>query len=149
MSLNNLVSLVSRLKSRRFMVGVLVLLSDSSGRILIASHRGRKKRWAPPGGQLRWPESVEMCACREIFEELSLKIEVSDIQLYKILVSDTIFLVDIVVKCNRIINNDEIEKIKIDKLELTEIKWVNQSDLKNIDSLIARHRDLLQHNTSL
>lgn len=149
MSLNNLVSWVSRLKSRRFMVGVLVLLSDSNGRILIASHRGRKKKWAPPGGQLQWPESIEMCACREILEELSLKIETSDIQLYKILVSDTIYLVDIVVKCNRIIAEKEIKKIKIDKIELSEIKWVNQSDVINIDSIIARHRDLLLLNASL
>ena len=149
MSLNNLVSWVSRLKSRRFMVGVLVFLYDSNGRILLASHRGRKKKWAPPGGQLQWPESIETCACREILEELSLKIETSDIQLYKVLVSDTIFLVDIIVKCNRIIDENEIEKIKIDKIELTEIKWVNQSDLKNIDSIIARHRDLLLINTSL
>jgi len=60
---------------QHFLVGVIGLISDASGRLLLCHHpyRGRHA-WAPPGGWLRRGELPEVALPREIAEETGLQI---------------------------------------------------------------------------
>jgi ADP-ribose pyrophosphatase YjhB (NUDIX family) len=54
-------------------VGFLII---EEGRLLLVQHKkGGRSYWLPPGGGLRWGETLQECAQREAEEELGVKIE--------------------------------------------------------------------------
>jgi 8-oxo-dGTP diphosphatase len=58
------------------------IIRDDCGRVLLAqrSERGRHSlKWEFPGGKLRDDESPEACLCRELEEELGVRVEVGEI----------------------------------------------------------------------
>jgi 8-oxo-dGTP diphosphatase len=63
--------------SPKFMVGVVGLVRDEKGRVLLVHHtyRGRSP-WGLPGGGLQPDESLEECLRREIREEAGLDVRV-------------------------------------------------------------------------
>jgi 8-oxo-dGTP diphosphatase len=63
--------------SPKFMVGVVGLVRDAEGRVLLVRHtyRGRSP-WGLPGGGLQPDESLEECLRREIKEEAGLDVRV-------------------------------------------------------------------------
>jgi ADP-ribose pyrophosphatase YjhB (NUDIX family) len=61
----------------KFTVGVVGLVHDEEGRILLLKHTYRPgKPWGLPGGGLRPGESLEDCIRREVQEEANMKIQV-------------------------------------------------------------------------
>lgn len=61
----------------KFTVGVIALIQDAEGRVLLFKHTYRRdKPWGLPGGSLKAGESLETCLAREIREESGLEIEV-------------------------------------------------------------------------
>src|SRR5215212_963937 len=61
----------------KFTVGVVGLVHDEEGRILLLKHTYRPgKPWGLPGGGLRPGESLEDCIRREVQEEANIKIQV-------------------------------------------------------------------------
>ena len=55
--------------------GVMVLVKDSDGRILL-EQRSDCKLWGFPGGRVDAGETIEQSAVREVFEETGLKVRV-------------------------------------------------------------------------
>ncbi|HEX8599540.1 MAG TPA: NUDIX domain-containing protein [Chloroflexia bacterium] len=61
----------------KFTVGVIALVLDEAGRVLLFKHTYRRdKPWGLPGGSLQPGESLERCLERELCEETGMKIEV-------------------------------------------------------------------------
>lgn len=61
----------------KFTVGVIALIQDDEGRVLLFKHTYRRdKPWGLPGGSLQAGESLEKCLAREIREESGLELEV-------------------------------------------------------------------------
>src|SRR5437016_4506535 len=64
------------LLSPKFTVGVVGLIRDEEGRVLLLRHTyWLKKPWGLPGGGLHPGETLEECLRREVLEETGMKIE--------------------------------------------------------------------------
>jgi 8-oxo-dGTP diphosphatase len=65
------------LLSPKFTVGVMGLVRDDAGRVLLLKHTYRPGNpWGLPGGGLRVNESLEDCIRREVREEANLRVQV-------------------------------------------------------------------------
>ncbi len=65
------------LLSPKFTVGVVALIRDDEGRILLLRHTYRlSKPWGLPGGGLKPGESLEDCLRRELREEIGMEVEI-------------------------------------------------------------------------
>jgi len=65
------------LLSPKYTVGVVGLVRDEEGRILLLRHTYRRRKpWGIPGGGLQPGETLEECLRREIEEEAGIKVEV-------------------------------------------------------------------------
>lgn len=68
---------VLHLTQDRFLVGVVGLIHDGAGRVLLLDHRFRAPhRWGLPGGHIEHGEDLETALVREIREELGLEIAI-------------------------------------------------------------------------
>ena len=66
----------------RFLVGVMALIRDGRGRVLILEHTYRRKdRWGLPGGYLKTREEPAEGLAREVAEETGLSVEVGQLLL--------------------------------------------------------------------
>jgi ADP-ribose pyrophosphatase YjhB (NUDIX family) len=65
------------LLSPKFTVGVVALVRDEQGRVLLLRHTYRPGReWGLPGGGLHAHESLEDCLRREVYEETGMQVEI-------------------------------------------------------------------------
>ncbi|HUP27692.1 MAG TPA: NUDIX domain-containing protein, partial [Chloroflexia bacterium] len=65
------------LLSPKFTVGVVALVLDEEGRVLLLRHTYRRSRpWGLPGGGLKPGETLEECLKREMREEAGMEIEI-------------------------------------------------------------------------
>lgn len=61
----------------KFTVGVIALVRDEQGRVLLFKHSYRQdKPWGLPAGSLQQGESLEKCLARELREETGMEIVV-------------------------------------------------------------------------
>jgi 8-oxo-dGTP diphosphatase len=68
------------LLSPKFTVGVVGLVRDEEGRVLLLRHTYRRsKPWGLPGGGLHPHESLEGCLRREIREEVGIEVDIDDL----------------------------------------------------------------------
>ena len=65
-------SLVLRIGSRKDRVRVIVYRDD--GKILLVRSRFSRQEWALPGGGVKYNESYEQAAVREVLEEIGLRV---------------------------------------------------------------------------
>jgi ADP-ribose pyrophosphatase YjhB (NUDIX family) len=64
----------------RFLVGVMALIEDEQGRLLIGEHTYRREfRWGLPGGYLQAREEPAVGLQREVMEETGLAVEVEEL----------------------------------------------------------------------
>jgi len=65
----------------RVRVGVIIILEKEKGyEVLLVRHlKDGRSYWLLPGGGLKFGETIEECAKRELLEETSLKIEFGDL----------------------------------------------------------------------
>ncbi len=82
----------------KFSVGVLGLVQDEDGRVLLLKHTYRRdKPWGLPGGGLKSGESTQECLLREVLEETGLHVEIS--RLANVSVHPSRRLLDVVYAC--------------------------------------------------
>jgi 8-oxo-dGTP diphosphatase len=78
----------------RTLVGVAAVVLSADGRVLLAERRAEHgpsgRRLAVPGGRLEPGESVEECAARELWEETSLALEASDMEVVGCVLDDNV-----------------------------------------------------------
>jgi 8-oxo-dGTP diphosphatase len=73
-------NLIVWLLNPKYTVGVIALVRDEEGRILLLKHTYRPGwPWGLPGGGLRAGETLEECLRREVREEAGLQIEVDEL----------------------------------------------------------------------
>jgi ADP-ribose pyrophosphatase YjhB (NUDIX family) len=64
----------------RFLVGVMALIHDEQGRVLVLEHTYRRQHtWGLPGGYLQAREEPTAGLERELAEELGLKVQVGEL----------------------------------------------------------------------
>lgn len=61
--------------SNRPHLTVDVIVESSEGRVVLVERRYEPKGWALPGGFVEYGEKTEDAACREIYEETGLEVE--------------------------------------------------------------------------
>lgn len=63
--------------SPKYTVGVVGLVRDKEGRVLLLRHTYRRRKpWGIPGGGLQPGETLEACLRRELLEETGMRVEV-------------------------------------------------------------------------
>ena len=67
--------LAARIVRPRFRVGVVALVFDVEGKILLFKHTYRKLAWGIPVGGLEYNEQPEQGVAREFYEESGIAIE--------------------------------------------------------------------------
>lgn len=68
--------LAARVVRPRYRVGVVAVVFDEGGRILLFKHTYRKLAWGLPAGGLEHGEDPQEAVCREFREETGLEVEV-------------------------------------------------------------------------
>ena len=64
----------------RFLIGVMALIRDEQGRVLILEHTYRREHpWGLPGGYLQAREEPAQGLAREVEEETGLRVEVGEL----------------------------------------------------------------------
>jgi ADP-ribose pyrophosphatase YjhB (NUDIX family) len=64
----------------RFLIGVVALIVDERGRVLILEHTYRRQYpWSMPGGYLKAREDPRQGLAREVAEEVGLEVEVGEV----------------------------------------------------------------------
>jgi ADP-ribose pyrophosphatase YjhB (NUDIX family) len=64
----------------RFLIGVMALIRDGQGRVLVLEHTYRRDfTWGLPGGYLQTREAPEAGLTREVAEELGLRVEIGNL----------------------------------------------------------------------
>jgi ADP-ribose pyrophosphatase YjhB (NUDIX family) len=64
----------------RFLIGVVALIIDERGRVLILEHTYRRQHpWGLPGGYLKAREAPDQGLAREVAEETGLVVEVCEV----------------------------------------------------------------------
>lgn len=63
----------------RFTIGVVAVILNPQGQILLAKHAFHHLQWGLPGGWIKRGETLFACAEREVYEEMRLKIRVEQL----------------------------------------------------------------------
>lgn len=64
----------------RYLVGVLAVIADEEGRVLLLRHDYRREgQWGLPGGQMQGLEGLEKALARELAEETGLQVGVGEL----------------------------------------------------------------------
>ena len=122
-----------RIINPRFIAGVLGIVRDSEGRVLLLKHTYRRELpWGIPGGWLRKGESMGACLGRELEEETGFSVRVDS--LYHLLSGFSQPKIEAVFLCT--ITGGEFQPDE----EISEHKFVGPSDDLSIN---PRHRDVV------
>ena len=121
----------------RAKVGVGIMVLNSKGEILLGKRNDDAEKagsdlhgegtWTMPGGKLDFQETLEDGACREIFEEIGIKINPDKLKI--ISVSDEIVPDNHYVTIGFLVENFEQEPKLMEPEEITEWKWYNLNNL--------------------
>lgn len=133
-----------RLMGPRWTIGVMVLLTDESGRVCLLKHKGRIKPWGPPGGLIRWPESPEEGLRRELHEELGWSPASNQrFLLHCTLVSEKFQMLELVFKAELPVESKESAQWKLQSSEILDACWLSSDEIDALEGVLDRHRALL------
>lgn len=114
------------LLSPKFVVGVVGLVRNEEGHVLLLKHTYRRARpWGLPGGGLTPGESLEECLKREIREETGLEVEVEKMLSFG--AHPDRRLVDAIFACKPL-PGYTLERFK-PNAEISEARWFSMSAL--------------------
>ena len=133
-----------RLFSPKWTVGALALLTNEKGEVLIAKHRGRSHPWGFPGGMLAPPETPLQGLCRELSEELGLELSQLHFTVQSPLTSTKFPMIELIFSYNIPLKYSQISAIKIQQMEIRELRWVSLESLAAQEGMLDRHRSALE-----
>lgn len=93
---------------------------------------------------MRWPEGPASCVARELVEECGLELPPQGFALVGALPSDRLALLDLILAFERPLSSHEVARLRPDGFEITEIRWVDRTELGNLSGLLQRHREFLE-----
>ncbi len=106
-----------------------VILTDRQHRVLLIQGIISKGNWTLPGGGLKRRESAVDAARRELQEEVGLSLPKSSFKYLRKLGRPEVKIPYIASLYHVRINDDEVQKIKIDTREIREAAWFARSRL--------------------
>ena len=125
------------LSVRQAKVGVGVMILNNQGEVLLGKRNDDAEKassdlhgegtWTMPGGKLDFQETLKDGACRELFEEIGIKVGPDELKL--ISVSDEIVPDNHYVTVGFLCENFEGEPKTMEPEEITEWKWYNLNNL--------------------
>jgi len=112
--------------SPKYTVGVVALVRDEQGQILVLKHTYRPDMpWGLPGGGLRVGESLEDCLHREVREEAGIEVEIG--ALLSAASHPNRKLVDMIFDC-RPLPGETLDKFR-PNAEISEARWASMDSL--------------------
>ena len=115
----------------RYIVVVLVFIQNSEGKFLIQKRSERKNgKYATTGGHPKAGESSIQGILNEVNEEIDLKLNKNDLQMYFSGRSDEeqVFWDDYYIK----VDINDIEKLNLQEEEVSLIKWLSEDEIKQL-----------------
>ena len=112
----------------RYIIVVLVFIQNSKGKFLIQKRSERKNgKYATTGGHPKAGESSIQGILTEVEEEIGLKLNADDLQLYFSDKSEKekVFWDDYYIK----MDVEDIKKLKLQKEEVEDIEWFSESEI--------------------
>lgn len=133
--------IVSGLREQRFLVGVIGVVTEDRGRVLLFRHTYRPfAPWGLPSGFLRAGDSVEGSIVREIAEETGLRVEFVDI--LRIRAHPTPRRVDVWIRCRA------LPGVAHPSAEVEEVRFFPFDELPSLIEeqrlFLVEHRALLE-----
>ena len=112
----------------KYTIVVLAFIKNSKGEFLIQKTSARKKGvWALPGGHVKSGQTSIEAIQEELFEEMGVKIELSDIKLFKTYKYENAF------KDVYIIEKDiDLSKIEIEEDEVEKVKYLSVEEINKL-----------------
>jgi ADP-ribose pyrophosphatase YjhB (NUDIX family) len=128
----------------KFTVGVIALVQDEEGRVLLCKHTYRRdKPWGLPGGSLQPGESLEKCLARELREETGLEFEVDGV--VTVAAHPDRRRVDMIFAC-RLVNGHGLERFR-PSAEVSEARFFGLDELP--EGMYAGHARLIARAVAL
>ena len=110
----------------RYYITVVIFIQNTKGKFLIQKRTAKKDgKWATTGGHPISGETSKQGIITEIKEELGLKVQNSNIQLFKTIKTEDDFVDLYYLKENIDINNVVLQKGEVD-----EVKWASIEEIK-------------------
>ena len=115
----------------RYIVVVLVFIQNSDGKFLIQKRSERKNgKYATTGGHPKSGENSIQGIITETQEEIGVKLEKNDLQLYYSGRSDKerVFFDDYYIK----MDIEDIAKLKLQESEVSSLSWFSEKEIKQL-----------------
>ena len=115
----------------RYIIVVLVFIQNSEGEFLIQKRSERKNgKYATTGGHPKSGENSIQGIISEVYEEIGLKLNPNDLELYYSGISDKekVFWDDYYIKTDI----ENIEKLKLQKEEVSSVCWLSENEIKKL-----------------
>lgn len=125
----------------RYIVVVLVFIQNSNGKFLIQKRSEKKNgKYATTGGHPKSGESSVEGILTEVEEEIGLKLNPDDLQLYLSGKSgeERVFCDDYYIK----MDVEDITKLELQKEEVSSVEWFSEDEIK---SLMQKDKFLKNH----
>lgn len=110
-----------------------VVLRDDVGRVLLVRHWGSWRTWSLPGGGAKRGETIEMAAQRELWEELGLTVDVSQLRHLATVAADYVAPIFILS-----ISPAEIPEQPYNRAEIAAVQWCHLDALPPHLTQVAR-----------
>lgn len=120
-----------KIPNDRYIIVVLVFIQNSEGKFLIQKRSDRKNgKYATTGGHPKSGESSIQGIITEVDEEIGLKLNSNDLELYFSGRSDekNVFWDDYYVK----MDVKDIKKLKLQEDEVSDVEWFSADEIKQL-----------------
>jgi len=114
-------------ENRRVLVAAIVISNDNNELLIQKRSIAKAGDWAFTSGHIESKESCIDGMIREVKEELGIKIPKNDIIMFNSGVNEKYVYVSYFIK-----NNVEISKLKLQKEEVSDAKWLKLEEIKEL-----------------
>lgn len=121
---------------------VRVAIMRPDGQVLLVQNAVGDRKWTLPGGGASRIETDAVAACREVYEELKIRIDSAELQLLGDVQSRGYVTPVFVVRIDQL----RAERVTPQRLEIKSWRWASLQDLPlEVQSTVYSVRDLLSH----